>query len=80
MHGNELTLKRPWLFLAKKHVFKKNIIDGNEYKLFRSQPYNLVVDLLYVMWTKIWVMKPHRLRDHNVIVLKTDYKISSFSL
>ena len=39
-----LTPKRPCLFLAKKHIFKKRVIDENEGNVFRSQPYKLIVD------------------------------------
>lgn len=41
-----LTPKRPWGIFSQKLIFKKIVIDGNEDKIFGSQPYELSIDLL----------------------------------
>lgn len=63
-----ITLK---LFHSVKWThFQNTVIDGNKCALIKSQSYNLVRDILNIKWVKFWVMRLHRLRNHNVLTPK----------
>jgi len=50
-------------------------MDLNLFKLYKSQPYNLIVYMLYMTCTKFEVIWPHRLQDHNALKLKMNAEI-----
>ena len=48
-------------------------MNGSE--ILRFQAYNLVVDSLQMAWIKFGVIRPHRLKDQNVLVFKNVSKL-----
>ena len=55
------------MFWALESFRGYSVISINGSEILRSQLYNLVIDSLYMVWIKFGVIRPHRLKENNVL-------------